>query len=86
MVDPIEQIPDPIADPIDNHGTGAILDDFMSLANFEKPFSPSSPIDTIPDSSKSRLWQDVERGIIPGEHHEDSQQRHFHHSQPTFST
>ena len=54
----------------------------MSLANFETPLSPSSPIDTIPDSTKSKLWQDVERGIIHGEHHEDSQHRHFHHSQP----
>ena len=83
QVDPIGPIPYPIADPIENTNTSTILDDFMQLANFETSLSPSSPIDTIPESTKSKLWQDVERGIIPGEHHEDLQLRHFHSSQPT---
>ena len=55
----------------------------MSLADFTTPLSPIiDPIESIPDSSKSKSWQDVENGIIHGEHIEDSQQRHFHSSQP----
>ena len=55
----------------------------MLLADFTTPLSPIiNPIDSMPDSSKSKSWQDVENAIIHWEHIEDSQQRHFHPSQP----
>ena len=54
----------------------------MSLADFETPLSytiKSGPVNSIPASTKSQAWQDIKHGL---EHHEDSQQRHFHPHQP----
>ena len=82
QVDPIEPIPKPTTVPTEAPTNGMLLDDFMSLADFATPISASSPTKSIPDSTKSKLWQDVEQGIIHGENHEDSQQRHFHSDQP----
>ena len=62
----------PLSNTIVPSNNSKLLDDFMSLANFETPLSTSSPVDTIPDSIKSKVWQDIERGIISGEHNEDS--------------
>ena len=71
QVDPLEHIPKPIDD------TTGVLDDFMSLADFDTPFShvtSPSPIDSIPASTKSQVWQETIRDV---EHYEDTQQRHF---------
>ena len=86
QVDPVEPLPDPI-DTIDNTENSGLLNDFISLANFETPLTPSSPIDIILDTTKSKLWQDVERGINRGiEHNEYIQQRLLHSSQPKINT
>ena len=52
QVDPINSLPDPPVLP----DTSDILDDFMSLVNFEAPITESGPVGSIPDSTKSRLW------------------------------
>ena len=71
QVDPLE----PLQVPVDD-----ILDDFMSLADFSTPLSSTAnPVESIPHSTKSRVWQDT----VTAKHHEDIQQRHFHSSQPT---
>ena len=67
---------------IDSTGNKETLDEFMSLADIETPFSRSSekgPVDSIPASTKSQTWQDIERG---DEHYEDTQQQYFQSSQP----
>ena len=55
----------------------------MSVADFATPFHSQQqlldPVDSIPDSTKSRTWQDIERGK---EYPEDGQQRHFQSEQP----
>ena len=59
-----------------------MLDNSMSLADFETPLSHTTvtgPVDSILASAKSQVWQDTVRGV---EHHEDTQQRYFHASQP----
>ena len=52
QVDPLEHIPKPIDDATN------VLDDFMSLADFETPLShttsPSS-VDSVPASTKSQV-------------------------------
>ena len=52
QVDPLKPLPTPVVDIVATTGTSAILDDFMSLANFETPFTASGPVDSIPDSTK----------------------------------
>ena len=76
QVDPLEPLPKPVDDAAD------ILDNFMSLADFETPLSHTTmpgPVDSIPASTKSQVWQDTVRGV---ENHEDTQHDHFHTSQP----
>ena len=71
QVDPLEPIPKPVDDAPD------ILGDFMSLADFKIPLSHTTlpgPVDLIPASTKSQVWQETVRGV---ENHEDTQQRHF---------
>ena len=49
-----------------------MLDDFMSLANFETPLAHTTspdPVDSIPASTKSQVWQDTIRGV---EDHKDT--------------
>ena len=47
----VDQV-EPLPDPIDQTDSSEILDNFMGLANFETPLSTSSPVDSIPDSTK----------------------------------
>ena len=49
----------------------------MLLADFAAPFHAEQqidPVDSIPESTKPKTWQDIKRGE---EYPEDSQQRHF---------
>ena len=71
-VDPIEPLP---PDPHD------ILDEMMTTADFGGPLSKVDPVDSIPTSTKSRTWQEMEQDEFV-EHPEDVQQRHFQSSQP----
>ena len=66
QVDPIEPIPEPTTPPTEAPTNDTLLNDFMSLADFATPISTSIPIESIPDSTKSKLWQDAEHGIIHG--------------------
>ena len=70
QVDPLEPLPSPVTPTASvtlSPTAKTILDDFMSLADFNTPLSSVlSPTDSIPDSSKSQVWQKVERGIIHG--------------------
>ena len=79
QVDPLKPLPAPVVDTnIDD-----ILDDFISVADFEMPLSSvQGPVNSIPDSTKSRVWQETLQEV---EHHEDIQQRHFHSSHPKFN-
>ena len=88
QVDPLEPLTKSVepSEPIENDNNPDILDDFMSLAGFDTPLSHTTlldPVNSIPASTKSQVWQDTERGV---EHHEDTQQRHFHSSQPKVTT
>ena len=54
----------------------------MSLADLEMPLfniTLPGPVDYIPASTKSQVWQETVRDV---EHHEDTQQRNFHTKQP----
>ena len=55
----------------------------MSVADFATPFHANQqqrdPVDSIPDSTKSKTWQDIEQGEV---YSEDSQYRHFQTEQP----
>ena len=76
-MDPIESLPPP----------DAMLDEMMTLADFETPLlhlEKKDPVDLIPESTKSKTWQDLER-CKQVEHQEDLQQRHYHSSQPKFT-
>ena len=76
QVNPLESKPDELDEPknkIESTKNEGILDEFMSLADFDTPFSRSSekgPVDSVPASTKSQTWQDIERG---DEHHEYTQ-------------
>ena len=62
QVDPLEPIPK----PVDNAPTNDILDNFMSLADFETPLYHTTmpgPVDSIPASTKSQVCQEIVRGI-----------------------
>ena len=53
QVDTLESIPD-VPSP-----TGTLLDDFMSLADFDTPLlytKQLNPVDSIPTSTKSQAW------------------------------
>ena len=74
QVDPIEQNPEEKIEPTDDDG---LLDEFMSLADFERCFSrvrEKNLVVSIPLSTKSKTWQDIERGK---DHHDDTQERYF---------
>ena len=64
-VDPIEPLL-PDAD--------AILDKMMMCADFETPLSNNDPVDSIPASTKSKTWQEMEQDNQL-EYQEDVQQR-----------
>ena len=53
----------------------------MSTADFETPLSSVNPVDSIPASTKSKTWQEMEKDRHK-EHQEDVQQRYFHSDQP----
>ena len=53
----------------------------MSTADFGTPLSRVDPVDSIPASTKSRTWQEMEQDNYE-EHQEDVQQRYFYSSQP----
>ena len=84
QIDPLEPIPD-LVEPLEDlirSKTDDLLDDFMSLADFDTPLSHAtklSLVDSIPASTKLETWQDIERGE---KHHEDTQQCYFQSSQP----
>ena len=77
QVDPLEPPPS-----VDDNDDDDVLDDFISLADFATPFHPknqSDPVNYIPESTKSKTWQDIKQ---VGEYPEDTQQRHFQPEQP----
>ena len=71
QVDPLEPLTmsvEPL-EPIGDHDH-ALLDDFMSLADFKTPLSHTTrpgPVNSIQASTKSKAWKDVERGVEPHE-------------------
>ena len=74
QVDPIE--PKPVATSMHDD---KMLDEFMSLVDFFTPFSRTSekePDDSISVSTKSKTWENIEKGQ---EHPEDTQQRFSSH-------
>ena len=63
-----------------------MLDEMMTMADFDTPFSDDNkkdPVDSIPASTKSKTWQEMERSKQV-EHQEDVQQRYFNSYQPNF--
>ena len=57
-----------------------MVDEFMSLTDFETAITQLAEkelIDSIPASTKSKTWQEMERGKQEG-HHDDTQQHYFH--------
>ena len=75
-----------------------ILDEMMSAADFETPFSTDKkkvPVETIPSDTDTMNWREMERSKQAEyqdhlqekyhEHPEDIQQRHFNVQQPKFS-
>ena len=60
QLDSIEPRP---ADSTDFDLTNGLFDDYMSFANFDTPLSHTTkpgPVGSIPTSTKSKTWQDVE--------------------------
>ena len=76
LVDPIEPVP-----PDPNN----ILDEMMPTADFETLLSSVDSVDSIPASTKSKTWQEMEQDNQQ-EHQENLQQRYFHSSQPKSDT
>ena len=63
-----------------------MLDEMMTAADFNTLFSDvnkKDPVDSIPASTKSKTWQEIERSKQV-DHQEDVQQRYFDSSQPKF--
>ena len=52
----------------------------MSTADFGTPLSSIDPVDSIPASTKSRTWQEMEQDNYE-EYQEDLQQRNFQSEQ-----
>ena len=76
-IDSIEPLP---PDAIRNTEPDAMLDELMTLVDFETPLSNVDmvdPVDSIPASTKSKTWQEIEQDRQL-EHQEDVQQRYFH--------
>ena len=64
-----------------------MLDKMMTTADFNTPIADGSkkdPVDSIPTSTKSKTWQEIERSKQV-EHQEDIQQCYFNSYQPKFS-
>ena len=83
-IDPIKPLP---PDAIHNTEPNAMLDELMTMADLKTSLShlnEQNPVDSIPASTKSKTWQEMERNKQV-EHQEDLQQRSFHSSQPKFS-
>ena len=69
QVDPLE----PLVEPVEPNKTDGLLDNFMSLADFDTPLLYTmklGPVDCIPACTTSKTWQDIKRGE---EHHENTQ-------------
>ena len=61
-----------------------MLDEMMTLADFKTPFSDvdlDDPVDSIPASTKSKTWQEMEKDKQL-EHQENIQQLYFNPNQP----
>ena len=83
QVDSIEPLPPNAMHSIE---PGAMLDKIMTAADFDTPFSDvnkKDPVDSIPASTKSTTWQEMERSKKV-EYQEDVQQRYFNSYQPKF--
>ena len=60
QVDPIEPLP---PDAIHSTESDAMLDELMTAADFDTPFSDvnkKDPVDSIPAITKSKTWQEME--------------------------
>ena len=72
QIDPLETF-----NPIEDNLSANILDNFMSLADFDTPLSHTTMpglVDSIPTITKSKVWQDIERGSVSTvEHHKNTQ-------------
>ena len=69
QIDPLEPLNTSVQslEQIEDNPNASILDDFLSLADFEIPIShttKSGPVDSIPASTKSQAWQDIERSQL----------------------
>ena len=73
-VDPIKPLPH---DDIRNTKPDVMPDEIITTADFETPLSNVDPVDSIPASTKSKTWQEMEHNKQL-EHQEDVQQRYFH--------
>ena len=83
-VDPIEPLP---SDATRNTKPDAILNEMMTCADFKTPLSNIDiidPVDSIPASTKSKTWQEMEQESQL-EHQEVVPQRYFHSHQPKFT-
>ena len=83
QIDPIKPLP---PDAIYNTEPGAMLDEMMTMADFNTPFSDvnkKDPFDLIPASTKSKTWQEIKRSKQV-EQQEDVQQCYFHSYHPNF--
>ena len=61
-----------------------MLDEMMTLADFETPFPDvdmEDPASLIPASTKSKTWQEIEK-YKQVEHQKNIQQRYFYSNQP----
>ena len=80
-VDPIKPLP---LDVIRNTEPAAMLDEMMTRADFKTLLSNVDmvdPVDSIPASTKSKTWQEMEQGRQL-KHQEDIQQHYFRSYQP----
>ena len=82
-IDPIGPLP---TDAMHSTEPDAMLDEMMTLADFDTPYSDvnkKDPVDLIPAGTKSKTWQEMEQSKQV-EHQEDVQQRYFNSYQPKF--
>ena len=76
-VDPMEPLPHDATCNTDPDRSDTMLDSMMSTADFETPLSNVDPVDSIPASTKSKTWQEMEQDTQL-EHQADVQQQYFH--------
>ena len=49
-------------EPLELTKTNGLLDNFISLADFDTSLMKFGAVDSIPASTKSKTWQDIKRG------------------------